>query len=74
MSHLQVVTGLSDQLYRNEWGVLGEFWGGGGRYLIIAVGTVPWSGLFFSDGLPLVVFVVPLLSPSWYYSYALDTH
>jgi len=27
MGHLQVVTGLSDQLYRNGWGVLGEFWG-----------------------------------------------
>jgi len=25
------VTGLSDQLYRNEWSVLGEFWGRGGR-------------------------------------------
>ena len=30
MGHLQVVTGLLDQLYRNAWSVLGEF-GGGGR-------------------------------------------
>ena len=29
MVHLQVVTGLSDQLYRNAWGLLGEFWGMG---------------------------------------------
>ena len=29
MGHLQVVTGLSDQLYRNAWGVVGEFWGRG---------------------------------------------
>jgi len=29
VGHLQVVTGLSDQLYRNVLSVLGEFWGGG---------------------------------------------
>jgi len=40
VGHLQVVTGLSDQLYRNAWGVLGEFWGRGtGRDLVIPVGT-----------------------------------
>jgi len=41
VGHLQVVTGLSDQLYRNAWGVLGEFWGrGAGRDLIIKVGAM----------------------------------
>ena len=30
MGHLQVVTGISDQLYRNAWNVLVEFWGSGG--------------------------------------------
>ena len=41
MGHLQVVTGLSVQLYRNAWGVLGEFWGrGAGRDLIIIVGAM----------------------------------
>ena len=41
MGHLQVVTGLSDQLHRNAWSVLGEFWGrGAGRDLIITVGTM----------------------------------
>jgi len=36
------VNGLSDQLYRNAWSVLGEFWGRGGavRDLIITVGTM----------------------------------
>ena len=41
MGHLQVVTRLSDQLYRHAWSVLGEFWGrGSGRNLITAVGTM----------------------------------
>jgi len=43
MGHLQVVTGVSDELYRNAWSVLGVFWwrgGGGGRDLIITVGTM----------------------------------
>ena len=41
MGHLQVVTGLLDQLYRNAWGVLGEFWGrGAGQDLIITVGAM----------------------------------
>ena len=41
MGHLQVVTGLLDQLYRNAWNVLGEFWGrGSGRDLIITVGAM----------------------------------
>ena len=53
MGHLQVLTGLSDQLYRNVWSVLGEFWGeGAGRDLIIPVGTMDPG---FSGGLPLVV-------------------
>ena len=37
MGHLQVVTGLSDQLYRNAWSVQGE---GAGQDLIITVGTM----------------------------------
>ena len=46
MGHLQVVTGLSDQLYRNAWSVLEEFWGkGAGRDLIITVGAMA-PGLF----------------------------
>jgi len=41
VGHLQVVTGLSDQLYRNAWSILGEFWGRGvGRDLIITVGAM----------------------------------
>ena len=41
MGHLQVVTGLSDQLYRNAWSVLGEFCGrGASRDIIITVGTM----------------------------------
>ena len=41
MGHLQVVTGLSDQLYRNAWSVLEEFGGGrAGRDLVITVGTM----------------------------------
>ena len=50
MDHLQVVTGLSDQLYRNAWSVLGELWEReeAGRDLIITVGTmVP---VFFNVG------------------------
>jgi len=44
VGHLQVVTGLSDQLYRNAWSVLGEFWGrGAGRDLIIIVGAMVQS-------------------------------
>ena len=54
MGHLQVVTGLSDQLYKNAWSVLGKFWRrGAGRDLIITVGTMA-PGIF-SGGLPLVV-------------------
>ena len=53
MGHLQVVTGLSDQLYRNAWGVLGEFWGRGAvRDLIIPVGIMV---RVLSGGQPLVV-------------------
>jgi len=37
VGHLQVVTRLSDQLYRNAWSVLGESWEGV-RDLIIPVG------------------------------------
>ena len=41
MGHLQVVTRLSDQSYRNVWSVLGESWGrGAGRDLVITVGTM----------------------------------
>jgi len=41
VGHLQVVIGLSDQLYRNAWSVLGEFWGrGADQDLIITVGTM----------------------------------
>jgi len=41
MGHLQVVTGLSDQLYRNVWSILGEFWGEGvGRDFTIIVGVM----------------------------------
>ena len=41
MGHLQVVTGLSDQLYRNAWSVLGEFWERGAvRDVFIPVGTM----------------------------------
>ena len=41
MGHLQVVTGLSDQLYRSAWGVLGEFWGRWAvRELVTPVGTM----------------------------------
>jgi len=41
VGHLQVVTGLSDQLYRSAWGILGEFWGRGAvRDLIITVGAM----------------------------------
>ena len=54
MGHLQVVIGLSDQLYRNAWSVLGEFWGrGADQDLIIPVGTMAPG--FFSGGLPFVV-------------------
>ena len=62
MGHLQVVTGLSDQLYRNVWSVLGEFWGRGVcRDLIITVGTMAPG--FFLGGLPLVVYSA--LFPDW---------
>jgi len=41
VGHLQVVTGLSDHLYRNAWSILGEFWGrGAGGDLIIIVGAI----------------------------------
>jgi len=32
VGHLQVVTRLTDQLYRNVWSVLGGFWGRGAPY------------------------------------------
>jgi hypothetical protein len=53
MDHLQVVTRLSDELYRNAWVVLGEFWErGAGRDHIITVGTMDPG---FSGGLALVI-------------------
>ena len=55
MGHLQVVTGLSDQLYRNAWSVLGEV--GGGRDLIITVGTMAPG---FIRRTTISSFVVPL--------------
>jgi len=59
VGHLQVVTGLSDQLYRNAWSVLGGFWGeGAGRDLIITVGTMV-QGSFFSRRTTISSFVVP---------------
>jgi len=62
VGHLQVVTGLSDQLYRSVWGVLGEFWGEGAcRYLIITVGAMVPG---FLEWTTISVFVVPLLTAS----------
>ena len=53
MGHLEVVTRLSDQLHRNAWVVLGQFWERGAvRYLIITVGTMDPG---FSGGLTLVL-------------------
>ena len=52
MGHLQVVTGISVQLYGNAWGVLSEFWGMGAcRDLIITVGAL-WGvlGEFWGRG------------------------
>ena len=47
------MTRLSDQLYRNAWVVLGQFWERvAGRDLIITVGTMDPG---FSGELPLVV-------------------
>jgi len=42
VGHLQVVIRLSDQLYRNAWSALEEYWekGGGVRDLIITVGAM----------------------------------
>jgi len=68
VGHLQVVTGLSDQLYRNAWSVLGEFWGerGGSRSHY----NSGYHGLWvLSGGLPLVV-CGALIFQSGYYSYA----
>jgi len=60
VGHLQVVTGLSDQLYRNALGVLGAFWGrGAGRDLIIKVGTMA-PGFF--RWTTISSFVVPFFS------------
>ena len=52
---IQLVTGLPDQLYRNVWSVLGEFWGRGAVRDLIIAGAVPWYRVC-SGGLPLVVF------------------
>ena len=71
MGHSQVVTRLSDQLYRNAWSVLREFWGrGADRYLIITVGTMVPG---FIRQTTISSFVVPLFFQSGYYSYARDT-
>jgi len=60
VGHLQVVTGLSDQLYRNAWSVLGEVGGrGAGRDLIITEGTM---GPGFIRRVTVSSFVVPLFS------------
>ena len=42
VGHLQVVIRLSDQLCRNAWSALGEFWGRGRgvRDLVITVGAM----------------------------------
>ena len=52
MGHLQVVTTISDQLYRNAWSVLGESWEGDGSRSHYNSG---YHGHGFSGGLPLVV-------------------
>ena len=51
--HLQVVTGLSGQLYRNAWSVLGGFWGKRGSRSHYNRGYHDTQ--FFSGGLPFVV-------------------
>jgi len=52
------VNGLSDELYRNAWSLLGEFWGrGAGRDLIITVGAMA-PGFF--RWITIRSFVVPL--------------
>jgi len=69
VGHLQVVNGLSDQLYRNAWRVLGELWRRrAGRDLIITVSTMA-PGFFFWR--TISSFVVPFFQ-SGYYSYARD--
>jgi len=69
VGHLQVVTGLSDQLYRKARSVHGEFWGkGAGRDLIITVGAMVRG---FIRQVTISSFVVPLFQ-SGYYSYARD--
>jgi len=54
VGHLQVVTRLSDQLYRNAWSVLGESWGreGSGSRSHYNSG---YHGPGVSGGIPLIV-------------------
>jgi len=55
VGHLQVVIRLSDQLYRNAWSALEEYWGKG-RSRSHYNGGCHGPGLF-TGGIPLVVIV-----------------
>jgi len=69
VGHLQVVTGLSGQLYRNVWSVLGEFWGwGGGRSRYHYNSGYHGPG-FYSGGLPLVACSAPFFPTPRYILY-----
>ena len=70
MGRLQVVTGLSDQLHRNAWSVLGEFWWEGGRSRSHYNSGCHGPGLFPRWTI-ISGFVVPFFQ-SGYYSYARD--
>jgi hypothetical protein len=56
VGHLQVVIRLSDQLCRNAWSALGEFWGRGGGSRSRYNGGCHGPGLF-TGGILLVVIV-----------------
>ena len=57
VGHLQVVIRLSDQLYRNVWSVLGEFWGEGGSRSHYSSG---YRGPGFIGLIAISSYVVPL--------------
>jgi len=56
VGRLQVVIRLSDQLYRNEWSALEEYWVGEGDSRSHYKGGCHGPGLF-TGGIPLVVIV-----------------